>query len=234
MGKSKAVTAEALFNAPEIQTAPKPKKGKNGDRLVIPFIDFDLVAALGIVEKAIKSVSTQMKDAIKELATDEFVQQILATGTKPDSFTARGDNATGLVSLRKRGSNTKLDEETALKLIEKGIHVDEIEAVPERLVINAEILKDQKIIGAVAEAIQKHPKLKGVTVVMKQTAEKHYAVSEQTLPQLAQAAEKEGELREVLGKLAVISVGRFVLENCKDSGEQKKKALKILFDAEIL
>ena len=234
MGKSKAVTAEALFNAPEIQTAPKPKKGNATNRLVIPFTDFDLIAALGIVEKAIKSVSTQMKGAVKELATDEFVTQILATGTKPDSFIARGELATGMVSLRKRGTTSRLDDETALRLIEKGIHVDEVEAVPERLVINPAILKDQKIITAVAEAIKNHPKLKDVTVIMKQTAEKHYAVSEQTIPQLAQAAEKEEDLREILGKVAVVSVGRFVLEDCKDSGEQKKKALKILFDAEIL
>jgi len=83
MGKAKAVTAEALFNAPEIQTAPKPKKGKNGERLVSPFTDFYLVAAPGIVEKAIKSVSVQMKDAIKELATDEFVQQIQTLAHHP-------------------------------------------------------------------------------------------------------------------------------------------------------
>ena len=221
----------------ELPTAPTTKKKTSKakqDREVIEFKDFDVVASLGILMKAMESVFKQKVAAAKEYAIDTFVKKMLKDGVKPDSFTAKGELGTALVSLRKRGGNLKVDEETALKLIAQGIHMEVIESVPERLIINPEILEDQEAIQAVAEAIKTHPKLKDKVVVMKQAAEKHYAVSELTIPQLAMKASDEAEIREVIGKLSSVSVGRFVIEECADGGEQKKKAMEILFGRGIL
>jgi len=235
---SETTTVEGAANLfgeiPTAPTAKKPTSKAAKDREVIAFKDFDIVAALGIMQKAIESVFKQRMAAAKEYAVDTFVKKMLKHGIKPDSFTARGELGTALVSLAKRGSHLKVDDETAEKLIAQGIHLEVVEKVPERLIINPEILEDQEAIQAVAEAIKTHPKLQDKQVVMKQAAEKHYAVSEMTIPQLATKAQSEDEIREVIGKLTIVKVGRFVLEGCADGGEQKKKAMEILFGKEIL
>ena len=69
---------------------------------------------------------------------------------------------------------------------------------------------------------------------MKQEAEKHYAVSDDTIPTLARTAKDEAEIRDVIGKLSSVSVSRFVIGDDKDSVVQKKKALEILFEQGIL
>lgn len=235
---SETTTVEGAANlfgeVPEAPTKKKPKSKATKDREVIPFKDFDVVAAAGILLKAIESVFKQRVSAAKEYAVETFVKTMLRDGIKPDSFTAKGEVGTALVSLAKRGSHLKVDEETANKLVQQGVHLDVIESVPERLIINPEILEDQEAIQAVAEAIKGHPKLKDKLVVMKQPAEKHYAVSDLTIPQLATKAQTEDEIKEVIGKLTIVKVGRFVLDDCADSGEQKKKAMEILFGKGIL
>lgn len=228
--KAADLFGEAPIIAPTKKKTSKAKK----DREVIEFKDFDVVASLGIMMKAMESVFKQKVAAAKEYAIETFVKKMLKDGIKPDSFTAKGELGTALVSLRKRGGHLKVDEETAEKLIAQGIHMEVIESVPERLVINPEILEDQEAIQAVAEAIKTHPKLQDKLVVMKQAAEKHYAVSELTIPQLATKAQDEAQIREVIGKLTSVSVGRFVIAECADGGEQKKKAMEILFGKGIL
>jgi hypothetical protein len=233
MGKTAVESASALFEgAPTI--APKKASASSKERAIVEFEGFDLLAALGIVEKAIESVKKQTMAAIKELATDYLVSQMLEIKTKPDSFTARGDLATGLVSLRKRGSHLRVADEAAEALLAKGVPMEVIESVPERLVINPEILEDQECLQALAEAIKGHPTLESKTVIMKQQGETHYAVNDDTLPTLARTAQSETEIRDVIGKLSSVSVSRFVIGDDKDSSVQKKKALEILFGMGVL
>jgi len=234
MGKSTAVeSAMDMFGqAPTI--APKKAKASSKVRAIVQFKGFDLLAAAGIVEKALEDVKKQMMAAVKELATDYLVSQMLEIKTKPDSFTARGELASGLVSLRKRGSHLRVAPEAAEELLAKGVPMDILESVPERLVINPEILEDQECLQALAEAIKGHPTLESKTVIMKQEAEKHYAVSEDTIPTLARTAPDEDFIRNFIGKLSSVSVSRFIMDGEKDSVVQKKKALEILFEQGIL
>lgn len=234
MGKTATVTsAMDLFGeAPTI--APKKARASSKERAIVEFEGFDLLAALGIVEKAIESVKKQTMAEIKELATDYLVSQMLEIKTKPDSFTARGELATGLVSLRKRGSHLRVADEAAEALLAKGVPMEVIESVPERLVINPEILEDQESLAALAEAIKGNPKLEGKVVVMKQQGETHYAVNDDTIPTLARTAKNEAEIRDVIGKLSSVSVSRFIIGDDKDSSVQKKLALEILFGKGIL
>ena len=234
MGKSTAVeSAMDMFGqAPTI--APKKAKASSKVRAIVQFKGFDLLAAAGIVEKALEDVKKQMMAAVKELATDYLVSQMLEIKTKPDSFTARGELASGLVSLRKRGSHLRVAPEAAEELIAKGVPMDILESVPERLVINPEILEDQECLQALAEAIKGHPILGPKTVIMKQEAEKHYAVSEDTIPTLARTAPDADFIRNFIGKLSSVSVSRFIMDGEKDSVVQKKKALEILFEQGIL
>jgi hypothetical protein len=233
MGKTAVDNASALFEgAPTI--APKKASASSKERAIVVFEGFDLLAALGIVEKAIEAVKKQTMAAIKELATDYLVSQMLEIKTKPDSFTARGELATGLVSLRKRGSHLRVADEAAEALLAKGVPMEVIESVPERLVINPEILEDQEALQALAEAIKGNPKLESKVVIMKQQGETHYAVNDDTLPTLARTAQDEAEIRDVIGKLSSVSVSRFVIGDDKDSSVQKKKALEILFGKGIL
>ena len=228
------VTAAELFNAPTIET-PKPKtKGKKVYQ-EIPMEGLDAVSALGVVEKALKAVSKQLVGEIKDLVMGLFLGQMTSSGVKPEGFTAVGHSSTALCSLRKRGSHLAVDDATATRLRAKGIHLDLIEKVPERLVINPAILNDQATIAAVAEAIKGHPALEGIQVIMQQKADTFYAVSEETLPQLARSAgDFDDDLREILGNVSVISVGRFEFKGCTDSSQQKRKAIEILEEARIL
>jgi len=41
-------------------------------------------------------------------------------------------------------------------------------------------------------------------------------------------------LREILGNVSVVSLGRFEFKGCTDSSQQKRKALEILEEARIL
>jgi len=231
---SETATAAELFNAPTIETPTKPKKKGKKQYQEIPMEGFDVVAALGVVEKALKGVSKQLVAEVKDRVVSLFLGQMTASGTKPDGFTAVGRSSKGLCGLRKRGSNLSVDENTAIRLRAKGIHLDLVEKVPERLVINPAVLNDQAIIGAVAEAIKGHPALEGITVIMQQKPETYYAVSEETLPQLARSASEFEDLREILGNVSVVSLGRFEFKGCTDSSQQKRKALEILEEARIL
>jgi hypothetical protein len=230
---NETTAAAELFNAPTIE-APKPKTKGKKHRLEIPMEGLDPVAALGVVEKALKAVSKQLVGEIKDRIVGIFLGQMTASGIKPDGFTAIGPLATGLCGLKKRGSNLSVDEATAIRLRAKGIHLDLIEKVPERLVINPEVLKDQAAIAAVAEAIKGHPALEGITVIMQQKAETRYAVSDETLPQLARSAGEFEDLREILGNVAIVTLGRFEFRGCSDSSDQKRKAIEILEEAGIL
>ncbi len=227
-------TAAELFNAPTIE-APKPKKKGKKVYQEIPMEGFDVVAALGVVEKALKAVSKQLVAEVKDRVVGLFLNQMTANGVKPDGFTAVGHSSSGLCGLRKRGGHLAVDDATAARLRAKGIHLDFVEKVPERLVINPEVLNDQATIAAVAEAIKGHPALEGIQVIMQQKAESFYAVSEETLPQLARSAgDFPDDLREILGNVSVISVGRFEFKGCTDSSQQKRKAIEILEEARIL
>jgi len=237
MGKTSAVeSASALFEGAPTIAPTKKASTSSKDRAIVEIKGLDLLAAAGIVEKAIEEVKKQMMAAVKELATDYLVKQMLEIKTKPDSFTARGELATGLVSLRKRGSHLRVAEDAAETLLAKGVPMSEIETVPERLVINPEILEDQVALQALAEAIKGNPKLEatGKPIIMKQEGVTHYAVNDDTLPTLARTAKDEVEIRDVIGKLSSVSVSRFVIGDDKDSSVQKKKALEILFASGIL
>ena len=226
-------TAAELFVAPTIET-PKPKtKGKKVYQEIL-MEGFDVVAALGVVEKALKAVSKQLVAEVKDRVVGLFLSQMTSSGIKPDGFTAVGHSSTGLCGLRKRGGHLAVDDATATRLRAKGIHLDLVEKVPERLVINPAILNDQATIAAVAEAIKGHPALEGITVIMQQKAESFYAVSEETLPQLARSASDFEDLREILGNVSVVSLGRFEFKGCTDSSQQKRKAIEILEEARIL
>lgn len=234
MGKTAVDNASALFEGAPTIAPTKKASTSSKDRAIVEIQGLDLLAAAGIVEKAIEQVKKQMMAAVKELATDYLVSQMLEIKTKPDSFTARGELASGLVSLRKRGSHLRVAPEAAEELIAKGVPMDILESVPERLVINPEILEDQECLQALAEAIKGHPTLESKTVIMKQEAEKHYAVSEDTIPTLARTAQDADEIRNFIGKLSSVSVSRFIMDGEKDSVVQKKKALEILFEQGIL
>jgi hypothetical protein len=234
MGKTAVESAVNIFGEAPTIAPKKAKASSSKDRAIVPFEGFDKLAALGIVSKAIESVQKQVVAAIKEVATDYLVSQMLECKTKPDSFTAKGELATGLVSLRKRGSHLRVAEETAEALIAKGVPMDILESVPERLVINPEILEDQGCLKALAEAIKGNPLLESKVVIMKQEAEKHYAVSDDTIPTLARTAESADDIRDIIGKLSSVSIGRFVIEGDKDGSAQKKMALEILFGEGIL
>ena len=150
---SDTTAAAELFNAPSIET-PKPKKKGKKVYQEIPMEGFDVVAALGVVEKALKAVSKQLVAEVKDRVVSLFLGQMTDSGIKPDGFTAVGHSSTGLCGLRKRGGHLAVDENTATRLRAKGIHLDLVEKVPERLVINPAILNDQATIAAVAEAIK--------------------------------------------------------------------------------
>jgi hypothetical protein len=226
---------DSLLDTPSLAPSIKAKtKGKKARQEVELGGDFDLLAGLSIVLDAVKSVQTQLKGDMTQRMADWYTEKMLEIKTKPDSITIKGELATALGSLRKRGSNLKVSPEIAEELIAMGVPIDEAETVSERYVINPEIEKDQAVLQAVAEAIKGHPKLEGVTVIMKQQKESHYAVSEDTIPTLARLCEDQAKLRLLIEKVATFSLGRFKFTEAKGGEAELLMALDAVREAGIL
>ena len=216
-----------LFASPTIAPAPKKPAKKGKDRIEVEIPDMDLLAASKIVEKSIKGIMKQIEGEAKEFVTDQFADVMSERQIKPDSFTGKAQYSTALCSLAKRGSNLSVDEETAEELQGYGVPLDTVEVVPERFIINPDILDDQGILQAISEAVASHPKLEGVTVIMKQESEARYAVAEDTISQLARHVEDRAKLRYLMGKVGIIKIGRYEFPNLSAEG-QKNKAVEIL------
>jgi len=229
--------AAAVFGAaPKLEQPKKTAKKRSGkDKERIPFGQtFDILAAGQILMKCLEGLCDQLKAEMKEKATGIFIDKMIETGSKPDSFNPIGQVSVGLAILKKRGANLKIDDGTIEVLNELGIHVDEQEEVPERLVLNPEIMDNQEILQHVADAIQKHPKLQDVVVVMQQERKVRYSVSDETLPQLARAVKDKSQMRQLLERVSSCQLSRFKIEGAKTSEEQKARSLAIIQECKVL
>lgn len=228
--------AAALFGATAL-AAPKPKKvAKRGqDREHIDMgTDLDYLAAIGVVTKALDEMQKTLRAEQQRLALAHFSERMVERRTKPDAFIGTGKKCEAYVGVTRKGSNRPLDEETVARLQKMKVPVSEVEAVPERLVINPDILKDQKTLRVLAEAIQNTKELEGVPVILKQEAQSSFVTNDETLPALARAVKNVDQAEEMLPKVAGITIGKFQIGGLDDKTGMIKAALQIISGAKLL
>lgn len=165
----------------------QPKKDKkNNDGVDVDNDDFEAFVALSYVFDAIKAYKEQKSEELKlSVAHDRMYQQV-CDKQQPTSFNAiRGkakcmfvhNNHTPIVP----DTDFPLTQTTIGDVFKKfNIHHEEV-GVPEQLVINPDILKDQEILAKVAKALMKiENELYGLKVVLKQKATVKLKITDET------------------------------------------------------
>lgn len=230
--------AMALFNsAPKIPvSAPKGKVAKVRE-IVELGTDLDELAAASVLADVLTDSAEVLKTAIKTKIREEYAKRMVQTGVKPETFLGAGPRSEAYCQLQKRSTRSPLDPDTCADLDAKGIPYGTEEKVPERFVINPEVLANPAHLQALAEAVANCEKLKGVDVVLKQEAEQTYVTNDDTLPAVARYAQSDGSIEtatQLLNTVASISVGKYKIDGMKESSDLIKAALDIISGAKLL
>ncbi|MBI4664571.1 MAG: hypothetical protein HY735_37745, partial [Verrucomicrobia bacterium] len=145
-----------------IAPAQPEKKGSRPERERVELgEDLDHLAALSLVSKALADVAKVIGTEQKQKMLMEFAKRMFQYKTRPESFVGFGPRSEGYVQLSRKGSNAPLDELTVKRIDELKVPYDKHETVPARLVINPEVLADQKLLKALADAVKNAPGLQG-------------------------------------------------------------------------
>ena len=228
--------AATLFGrVPALPATTKASKAKRQREEVDLGPGLDYLAALMVCGKAITETAEQMQQALKHQVLDRFAVTMQETGKRPESFVGTSGRATASCELRRASPASKLSEDTVQRLATLDIPYGRKETVAARLVINPAIVSDQDILRIVAEALRNEPRLKDVTVVMKQEAEFYHVVAEDTLDRLATTAQDANllEIRELLEKVSTVAIGKFALKNTEPE-RLVRRALEIITEAQLL
>jgi hypothetical protein len=223
-----------LFTAAPTIQAKSPSTAKKDVVSVGWGEDLDVLASLNLVEKALKGIRVQLRSEIESKAITQFASQMVATHQKPSRIDAHGENATGRILPRKKASSHKLDEETVEVLQSHEIPIEVIEKIPERIVINPEVLKDQDALTVIAELVQNDERLEGKTIFLRQEAESHYAVGEQTVAIMAQKAENQEQAEDLFFRVMGVTMRDWKINGTQDSAETLHRAVEIIKGAGLL
>jgi hypothetical protein len=227
-------TVNVFAEAPIAPAKPKKQSKAKAERETIEFADLDLLASCAILTKALDGVQKQLSKEVKGKGLNYLAGVMVQTKKAPASLTAMGEMATGLLTLKRRGSNLTTDAKTVERLAEVGIALDEVEEIPERFVINPEVLEDQELMMAISEAVSNHPKLKGVAVVQKQERQVRHVVAETTLGEIAKNVEDKEQIKLLLSGVASVQLGRYQFEGLTGSDEQVARALLFVSERGLL
>lgn len=238
----KPVSAPANINpfasAPEAPKVAKPSKAKR-ERVAVELGDkLDRLAAFKVFHKLIDGEAKILEAEVREDVIARFAETACSTKSRPESFIGTGERATASCEIRRRGSNMPISDEVRADLDHLGIPYDTLDKVPERFIINPEI--DQDTLAHLAKIVQTDPKLKGKTIVMKQSQEATHVVSEATIDGLASVTTPE-TCKALLEKVATFAIGKFNFDGAAIEGgdknvtpEAKAIALSLLQEMGVL
>jgi hypothetical protein len=236
-GGSGSVNAIDAFMASREEVVQQ-KKGKDDDTGCVDVgdDDFESFVALSYVFDAIKAHKEQKADEFKVSLAGERMFQQVCEKQKPTTFNAVQGKAKCQFVYSK---HTPLAPDAIFTLTqstigevfkEHNIPHEEV-GVPEQLVINPDILKDQEILSKVAKALMKiESELDGIQVVLKQKADVKLRITDDTLTGIAKVKDKE--IRKALfDTCSTISVKSPNIES--DSATSFQDAFAILNKAGI-
>ena len=190
---------------------------------------FETLVALIMVEKALKGIKGQLEGQYKEDAYDHFITGIKANGQKPASVVGIDGDASALFQFKKRSAG--FSDDVASDLEANGISFEKEEVVPERFVINPEVVGDQNKLGQLAQAIQKLDL--DFQVIIKQEPTFKNQTNDSTIRELSQV--KDNEIQAKLIKaISSLAISQAKIGGCDVKGGALESALAILKENGIL
>ena len=164
----------------------------------------------------------------RDIVIDEFVDQAMESGKKPDSFVGVGIRATTSCEIRRRGSNQPLSAEVLALMDEHKIPYDKKEKVPARFVINPDL--DQATLQKLAQLLETHKDFKNEVVVMQQEEEFDCVVSDATIEAVAQLEDRD-LCRGLMERIATFAIGKHQFDGASivadDAVTPQSKAIAI-------
>ena len=226
---SKSQSIANVFGTAVSTGAKKKTKSKSNKMEVEMEEGFDSFVALILVEKALDGVKKQLEGQYKDSAYETFIQEINDNGKKPDSIIGVDGDASAMFQFKKRGAG--FTEEVANQLKANDISYEQEEKVPERFIINPDVLADQTKLGRLAQAIEKLDL--GFDVIQKQEPTYKYNIDDTTIAQLSKLNQPEIQA-ELIKAVSSLAVSQAKLGGVDAKGGALEAAMQILKNNGIL
>jgi hypothetical protein len=133
--------------------AAKPTAKAKKDKLQIEVSGLADLAKLDALIKAATAMKATLETEIKTFGFDQFME--MAGGTRPSSFEGTDGVATASVELRKRGTNSALNEEEVAALQAAGITPFKQIVTNGLFAINPKYAEDATLLGKVEKSLAK-------------------------------------------------------------------------------
>jgi hypothetical protein len=161
------------------KTIDTPKTAaKKVDRSEVTIKGLQQYAELKALQGAIAAVIGTMESEIKEQAFDLFMEIAEKTHKAPASFNGVEGIATVNLQMRKRGTNSPLNEGELAILTDAGIKAHEETSVQELFAINPAYATDSKLLARVSKALER---IVPEDFIVKQEKKAKMVVSNETL-----------------------------------------------------
>jgi hypothetical protein len=196
-----------VFGSATIAAPDKPKKGKGKERTQVEMDEpFDTFVALTLVEKAIEGVKDNLGEQFKNEAFDHFHVEIMETGVQPESFDGVCNDAQAAFQFKQRSQGFQKD--IADRLAAANVPVDRTDKVPERFVINPEVLANQELLGKLAVALKSVKDFAGIDIIQKQEPVYTYKFTDATIAAIKTNVKDPTERAELLRAISTIAVAQ--------------------------
>jgi len=235
---------DAFANAEVIPNATAPKSKTKKDRPEFDVKGLTNLAACRAVMAMLKGAEETFKAPIDARIFELYVDRAFATKSVPVNFTGIDEvmdkdgkkqiaSASGSCEMKKRSTASPLSTDECTILDNLKIPYENVvvtPAIPERYFIDEELVQDADVRNAISEAIAKHPKLKGLTIIKKQAPAE--AVTKNVVTDASVIAACQLQDRDKMERACKVVVGTSV----KTVFEQEavKAALAVLAAAGIV
>lgn len=192
-----------IFASAKTEVVVPSKNGMEGKKAPeVKMTEIDTYASLCSLQKTIEAKIKEIRVTVEEHIVDYFVKNGAKKGEQPDNFRAVGKKASGSCELRRRSSNSVLNEQEREVLDTFELPYEESEILPERFFFNDDVLADpvkrMKVSKALLDA--------GLDdVIVRQEQQVKYIVSEDTMAALF-ATEDEKKIRALLKIVGVPAI----------------------------
>ena len=170
----------SIFTTAKPIAAPV-KKTKANTRASYTVVGLALLSALVALEKLIGTLKAMTDAKVKATAMDLFVDEALATGTVPESFSLVDRGSIGTAIFAKRSSASALPLEVVNKLHGYGIPTEVNIKTKRAFIFKQSILEDEALAQEISDTLMANPRLAGLDLVELQEEVKTDIVSDESI-----------------------------------------------------
>jgi hypothetical protein len=170
--------AKNLFESAKV--VGKGGKGKKPEKEVLEVPKLLNYTILDSLEKSVKTLKASIKGEIDNVILEAAAEKGALANAKPENFTGQDGIATASLEIKKRGTNSPLNENEIELLVEAGLPYSE---ASETFVINPAYQNDAKLLAKVSEALSKVKDLPEDFIVKDESTAKA-TVSDNTVSEL--------------------------------------------------